>query len=265
MTLNRTTNDIKTYSGQTFTTEKFLISKIVKRVRLLTNLQELLIEQFVREVIEDFCKKTWILRKLIQVGDTLTEVDNDSNYNMVEIDLEDYADGLLVHDINEITVNDKTYLATRNVYLGDPTGKDTISTVGPGAYIEADTFIGATTYVGATVINDGELTDTLHYEIVDDTTIKIWPIDLDDIILVPVVFKTSTVSTITEIPFIIQDYYKEIASGVITEMMGVQGQGFIIIDEAYHRRNYMRGISRGKYQYAKQYKGTQIQKTYFAI
>jgi len=263
MTLNRTTNEIKTYDGQVFTTEKFAIDKIRKRVRLLTGALDIVIDQFLLDVIQEFCKKTWILRKLIQVGAILTEVDNDNTYYAVSIDLESYADDLIVHEINEITIDETTYLATKDSYLGDPTGSDEISTVGPGAYIETDTFIGATTYVGATVINDGALTDELNYEIVDDTTIKIWPVNLNNVILVPVIFKTDTLATITEIPYILENYYHEIVSGVISEMriMPRHGSG----DLAFHERNYQKGLSEGKYQYAKQHKRNQIQPTFFAV
>ena len=276
MTLNRSTNEIKEYSGQVFTTEKFDVSKIRDRVRLLTGYPDILINKFLLETIQEFCKETWILRKLIQVADVVTEVDNDSEYYMVEIDLEDYLDDLICHDINEISINGVTYTATKNSYLGDPTGSNEIDTTQPGAYINPDTYIGTATYVGGTLINVGELTDGFHYEIVDDTTIKIWPVDLDDVIIIPVIFKTDTVSTITEIPYILENYYKQIASGVIAELAGVpgavplattgvQGQPAYVIDEEYHRTNYRRGISKARYDYAKQYKGNKIQETFFAL
>ncbi len=250
MTLNSSTNEIQTFSGQTFTTEKFLIDKIRKRVRLLTGLQELLINQFLYEVVEDFCKKTWILRKLIQVGDILIEVDNDSDYYVASIDLTTYADDLLIHDIVEISIDGRVCPIRRSSYLGDPTGAED---------------------------NEGEILDGYNFEIVDDTTIKIWPVNLDSIILLPVIFRTSPAITITEIPHILEDYYQEIASGVILEMRGVQqlqsedalhyqtNYKYHEMNYRYHERNYKKGISRGKYQYAKQHKGNQIQKTSFAL
>ncbi len=261
MTLNRSTNDIKKYTGQVFTTEKFSVDKIRNRVRLLTGTPKLLIDQFLHEVLEDFCEKTWLLRKLIQVGDILTEVDNDSNYYSVEIDLENYADGLLVHDINEININGNSYIVTREVYLGDPTGSnETVETA--GAYIGSTTYIGPATYLGGvSVHNKGEIKDRYHYEIVDDTKIKIWPMDLNDVIMVPIIFKTS--SNAEEIPFILEDYYKNIASGVISEIRKMPRHA--AADADYHEMNYQKGITKGKYQYAKQNKGTQIQNTFFAI
>lgn len=263
MTLNRSTNSIKTYSGQTFTTEKFNVSKIINRVRLLTGIQALLAKQFLWEVIQDFCEKTWILTKIIQVGGILTEVDNDSDYYAVEIDLEDYADDLLVHDIAKIKVNGQEYKATKSAYLGDPTGSNVTETSGTGAYIDATTYIGATTYMGATLINDGELLDGYHYEIVDDNTIKIWPVRSDDVILIPVIFKTDTVSTITEIPYILENYYKNITSGVIAEVRKMPRHESA--DEMIHEKNYASGISKGRYEYARQYKDNKVKDTYFAI
>jgi len=241
MTLNRSTNEIKTYTGQSFITETFDVEKIRKRIRLFTGAPKLIIDQFLWEVLEDFCEKTWILRKLFQVGDIITEVDNDSKLYLVEIDLTTYADGLLTHDLNEIIVNGKTHLIVKDVYLGDPTGDNDVTGT----------------------INDGEIQDGYHYEIVDDTTVKIWPMNLDDVILVPIIFKTSTAATTNNIPYLIEDYYKEIASGVIADirvMPKYQGD-----DMSYHEINYRRGISRGKYQYAKQYKGNQIKNTFFAL
>lgn len=260
MTFNRSTNDIKKYTGQVFTTEKFSVEKIRQRVRLLTGLPNLIINQFLYTTIEDFCQRTWILRKLIQVGEILTEVDNESDYYVVSIDLEDYADGLLVHDINEISINGRTHLATRDAYLGDPTGSNEIST-GGDTYISADTYIAPTTYIGGESVNEGVLVDGPHYEIVDDTTIKVWPLQLEDVVLIPVIFKTSDVAT--EIPFILEDYFQEIASGVITMIRKMPRHA--AKDEAFHKSYYESGISKAKFQYAKQYKGNQIENTYFAI
>ena len=263
MTLNRVTTDIKTYSGQVFTTEKFAVSKIMQRVRLITGLQEIVIRQFMWEVIQDFCEKTWLLRKLVQVGKDLTEVDNDSDYYAVSIDLEAYTDGLIVHDINEIIINGNASLIKKDSYLGDPTGSDEFSIDGTGAYIEADTFIGASTYIGATITNHGFIDTGYHYEIVNNTTIKIWPVNLDDVILIPVVFKTDTETTITEIPYLLENYWKNIVSGIIVEMSGVVNS--MVTNVENHERNYKKGISRGKYQYAKQYKGDQVQTVNFAL
>lgn len=262
MTVNRTTNDIKTYSGQVFTTEKFSVAKIRNRIRLLTGVQDIVINQFLHEVIEDFCEKTWLLRKLIQVGAVLTETDNDSQYYAVTIDLTDYADGLLVHDINDIKINDEWHNITRNSYLGDPTGSNETSSVdGAGAYIEPGTYIGATTYLGASEVNDGVLLDGYHYEIVDDTNIKVWPVRLVDVIQIPIIFKTS--STATEIPYLLEDYYKEIASGVISEIRVMPRHQSE--DALYHMGNYKKGISRGKFEYSKHYKGKILRSNGFAL
>lgn len=261
MTLNWSTNEIKTYTGQTFTTEKFSLDKIRKRIRIKTGIPDLIINQFIHEVVEDFCEKTWLLRKLIQVGDSTASTDNGSEFYAVTIDLETYADGLLVHDINDITVNDREYRITRQSLLGDPTGDNSTSTSGAGAYLYPMTYIGPTTYLGASFVNDGQLLDGYHFDIVDDTTIKIWPVKLDDVILIPVIFKTS--STATEIPFILEDYYKNIASGVIAEIREMPRHQSE--DAALHMANYKKGISEGRFEYSKQFKGKQFRNNCFAL
>lgn len=261
MTLNWSTNEIKTYTGQTFTTEKFDVSKIRKWVRLKTGIQDIVINQFLNEVIQEFCEKTWLLVKLIQVGDVLTETDNDSQYYQVTIDLTDYADGLLVHDINEITINNCRYNITKSAYLGDPTGDNETVVAGAGAYISPGTYIGPTTYLGSSTINKGAILDGYHYEIADDTTIKIWPVKLTDVILVPIVFKTS--ETATEIPYLLENYYKEIASGVIAEVRTMPRHQSE--DAVYHASNYAKGISKGKFEYSRQYKGKIIRNNYFGL
>ncbi len=62
---------IRTTTDQTFTQVKQSTDAIINRVRLLTNIPELVIEQFLNDVLADFCKKTWILQKTIEVGDEI--------------------------------------------------------------------------------------------------------------------------------------------------------------------------------------------------
>ncbi len=62
---------IRTTTDQTFTQVKQSTDAIINRVRLLTSVPELVIEQFLNDVVADFCKKTWILQKTIEVGDEI--------------------------------------------------------------------------------------------------------------------------------------------------------------------------------------------------
>lgn len=249
--------NIKTTDGQTFSTYKFNVSKIRDEVRILTGLPDIVIDKFIPDIIEEFCEKTWLLRKTIEIGDVLEEetigeddysefgTDEytawgisyttgtaDAGFYSVFIDLSEYIDGLVVHDINGIYINDIKHNITKSAFLGDiTTPVDTSS-------------------------------NNYHYAITNEQTINIYPLNLlTDTIKIPIIFKTA--DTATEIPYLLEEYYREIASGVIAKirlMPRYQAE-----DAAYHAQNFKSGISAGKHKYSKQYKGKLIVSPNFAL
>ena len=60
-------------AGQDFTTEKFPIVDILNQVRRQTGISNAAIRSVMPRVVEEFCKKTWILQKQIELGDEFTE------------------------------------------------------------------------------------------------------------------------------------------------------------------------------------------------
>jgi hypothetical protein len=249
--------NISTTSGQSFTTQTFAVSKIRGWVRALTGIPDLVINQFLNEVIADFCKQTWLLQKNIEIGDVLqstvmggddfTEwgeddytawgvgsfpIDASAGLYSVYVDLEDYLDGLVVHDINQVIVNNKPNHVTKNAFVGDLT---TYSSGYKSGY---------------------------HYDIVTENVINVWPLNLkEDTIQVPVILKTSDTATV--IPYLLDEYYKEIASGVIAQVRVMPR--YKDEDVLYHANNYQKGISAGKHKYSKQYKEKIISSPRFAI
>ncbi len=59
---------IRRLVDQSFTQEKISTTAILKKCRMI-GIPELVAEQFLNDVLSDFCKRTWILQKTIEIGD----------------------------------------------------------------------------------------------------------------------------------------------------------------------------------------------------
>ena len=64
---------IKTVVDQSFAQQKFNISEIRDEVRFLTGAPDLVINKFLNKVVADFCKKTWLMQKTVELGETIVE------------------------------------------------------------------------------------------------------------------------------------------------------------------------------------------------
>ena len=131
----------------------------------------------------------------------------------VTIPLEVYADGLLPYKIKTVKLN------------------------GIDVKVEQLSFLG--------FLNN--FPEGLFYEIVDDTSVKLFPVGLDDKIQLPVIFKTDIAET--EIPIALEEYKMEIASGVIAELRVMPP--FRNDDQRYHEQKYKKGIQMAQNEWYK--------------
>lgn len=145
----------------------------------------------------------------------------------ITIDLSPYSDGLEPHTISKININGTDHEITECAYIG---------------YLL-------------------EYPPGYHYEIIDTELIRIFPVESTDTIQLAVIFKTSEEATV--VPFILEEYYENIVSGIIAKIRKMPRH--MAPDEEYHKMNYQKGVSKGKYRYSKEYKGTMIKNNYFAI
>ena len=64
---------IKTVVDQSFAQQKFNVSEIRDEVRLLTGAPDLVTNKFLNKLVADFCKKTWLMQKTVELGEAIVE------------------------------------------------------------------------------------------------------------------------------------------------------------------------------------------------
>ncbi len=146
----------------------------------------------------------------------------------ITIDLEPYSDGLEVHTIDKIFVNDREFKVTEFYFLGELS----------------------------------DIFDGYHYQILEKTKLRIFPVDQNDTIQIPVIFKTPKAGDLlTEIPAVLDEYLDEITSGVIAQVRTMPD--YQNDDVMYHASNYESGISKAKARWFKHNTGRRMKGTRF--